>query len=74
MYERNLHRKRIANSMAAFTESASSEDQRDLILTQLIESVSSFGNSGLVGKEEDSSGKITVDNVTRTLSAIKGKD
>ncbi len=74
MFQHNLHRKRVANSMAAFTESANTSEQRDLILTQLVESVTAFGNSGLVGKDDEQHGKISIDNITRTVSAIKSKD
>jgi hypothetical protein len=69
--EHNQHRQRIANSMASFAESATNRDQRDLILSRLIDSVSNFGNSGMVGNDDDSNPKITIDNITRTLSALK---
>jgi hypothetical protein len=71
MREHNLHRKRIANSMAAFAESASSQDQKDLILSRLVDSVSTFGNSGMISNDEDVSSKITIDNISRTLGALK---
>jgi len=71
MREHNLHRLRIANSMSAFAESASNKDQRDLILSKLVESVANFGNSGMIENGEDSGSKLTIDNITRTLSAIK---
>ena len=71
MKEHNLHRQRIANSMASFAESATSKEQRDLILSRLIDSVSTFGNSGMVNNDEDNNSKITIDNITRTLSALK---
>ena len=71
MREHNLHRERIANSMSAFAESATNKEQRDTILSQLVESVANFGNSGMIDKDEKASSKITVDNITRTLSALK---
>jgi len=73
MYQQNLHRKRISNSIAAFVEAACSEDQSDKILELLIESVASFGHSGLIQKEDDHiyPSKMVVDNVTRSL--ISGK-
>jgi len=71
MREHNLHRERIANSMAAFSESAMNKDQRDIILSKLVESVANFGNSGMINKDEDGNSKVTIDNITRTLSAIK---
>lgn len=71
MKEHNLHRQRIANSMASFAESASNKEQRDLILSRLIDSVATFGNSGMIGSDDEGNSKITIDNITRTLSAIK---
>lgn len=71
MREHNLHRQRIANSMASFAESAMNKEQRDIILSRLVDSVATFGNSGMLGNEDDSGSKITIDNITRTLGAIK---
>lgn len=74
MSQHNLHRQRIANSMAAFVESAITPEQRDLILAQLVTSVAEFGNSGLLSAEDDSvySPKMTIEAITRTLSSSKG--
>lgn len=71
MREHNLHRERIANSMAAFAESATNKDQRDIILSKLIESVANFGNSGMIDRDEDNNSKVSIDNITRTISALK---
>ena len=69
MGEKNRHRQRIANSMGAFVESAVTPEQRDMILSQLVESVVQFGNSGLIQREEDNMyrPKMTIDAITRTL-------
>ena len=61
MKEHNLHRQRIANSMAAFAESATTKEQRDLILSRLVDSVATFGSSGMLGNDEDGNSKITID-------------
>jgi hypothetical protein len=73
MSQQNLHRQRLANSMAAFVESAITPEQRDLILSQLVTSVAEFGTSGLLSKEDDSvySPKMTIEAITRTLSSSK---
>lgn len=69
MSQHNLHRQRVANSMAAFVESAVTPEQRDMILSQLVDSVASFGSSGLLQRDDDSiySPKMTIDSITRTL-------
>ena len=70
MRAHNLHRQRLANSMAAFVESASTSEQRDLVLTHLVDAIASFGSSGLLTKPDDSMNpsKMTIDTITRTLT------
>lgn len=69
--QHNLHRQRVANSMAAFVESAITPEQRDLILTHLVDAIATFGCSGLIQTEEDSiySPKMMIDNITRTITS-----
>lgn len=73
MREHNMHRKRIANSVSAFVESANSEEHKDLILSKLVESMTDFGNSGIIGKDDDSPSKISIENFSRTLSSLGSK-
>lgn len=76
MSEKNRHRQHVANSMAAFVQSAVTPEQRDLILGQLVESIVQFGNSGLVQREDDHiyRPKMTIDSITRTLSPNTQKE
>lgn len=71
MSEVNLHRRRVANSMSAFVESASSAEQRDLILTKLVEAVVAFGESGILSKESDnpSATAVAIEAAGKTFSA-----
>ena len=75
MSEKNRHRQRVANSIGAFVESAVTPEQRDQILSQLVESVIQFGNSGLLQREDDNvyRPKMTMDSIMRTLSSSSGK-
>ena len=70
MRAHNLHRQRLANSMSAFVESASTNQQRDLILAHLVDAIASFGSSGLLTKSDDSMNpsKMTIDSINRTLT------
>lgn len=70
MFQHNLHRQRITNSMSAFVESAVTPEQRDLILTHLVDSVSNFGMSGLLQNEDDSihPSRMTIDTIARTFA------
>ena len=76
MSEKNRHRQHVANSMGAFVESAVTPEQRDMILSQLVESIVQFGNSGLVQREDDNvyRPKMTIDSITRTLSTNPQKE
>jgi hypothetical protein len=75
MSQHNQHRQRVANSMAAFVEAASTPEQRDLILGQLVCAVVDFGTSGLLPKEDDVvySPKMTIDSIYRTISQPQSK-
>ena len=76
MSEKNRHRQRVANSMEAFVQSAVTPEQRDLILSQLVESIVQFGHSGLVQREDDYAyrPKMPIDSITRTLPTNPQKD
>ena len=69
MAQHNRHRQRIANSIAAFVESAVTPEQRDLILAHLVDSIAHFGSSGILRKEDESAhtSKLVVDNLSRTI-------
>ena len=76
MSEKNQHRQRVANSIGAFVGSATTSEQRDMILSQLVESVVQFGNSGLLHREDDNiyRPKMTIDSIMRTLSTKSSKE
>jgi hypothetical protein len=66
--EQNLHRQRIANSMAAFLGAASPE-QRDIILGRVVDSITAFGSSGLLVDDESMSpAKVVLESLPRALS------
>ena len=71
MAQHNQHRQRVANSIAAFVESAATPEQRDLILSQLVDSIAHFGSSGILRKEDESIQvpKVVVDNLSRTITS-----
>lgn len=70
MFQHNLHRQRVANSVEAFVNAALTEEQSDRILEKLVEAVVSFGQSGLIQNEDDSihASKLTIDSITKTLN------
>ena len=76
MSEKNKHRQRVANCIGAFVGSATTSEQRDLILSQLVEAVVQFGDSGLLHREDDNvyRPKMTIDSIMRTISPRSPKD
>lgn len=71
MFQHNMHRRRVTNSIEAFVESAITPEQRDLILAHLVDAVATFGNSGLLESDQENiyAPKMTIDNVTRSISS-----
>lgn len=75
MLNHNLHRKRITNSIAAFVQSAQTPEQRDMILMRLVDSVSAFGQSGLVSADADSGRPtLSIDSISRSLGGTAEKN
>ena len=74
MTRHNSHRKRIANSMQSFVDSATTKDHRDKILSILVEEVATFGSSGLIRDKDDhmTSSRMIVDQFTKTISPGSG--
>lgn len=48
MYQHNEHRIRITNCIPSFVDAALTDKQSDIILARLVESVSNFGESGIL--------------------------
>ena len=72
--EKNRHRVRVANSIDSFLQSTSDPSQRDLIFAKLVDSIVSYGDSGLVQHEiDDRSSPMSGDLVGRIIAAISGK-
>lgn len=68
MYQQNRHRQAVTNSIGAFVQAGTSSQQRDLILTRLVDAVATFGSSGLVSRDEASDyPKMTIESLVRTL-------
>ncbi len=69
MARHNLHRQHIAKSMDSFVHAAITEEQRDKILSILVEEVATFGPSGLIRDKEDhmTSSKLIIEQFTKTL-------
>ncbi len=71
--EVNLHRQRVANSMAAFLGAATSNDQRDAILARLVKAITMFGKSGLLSENDESMSpaKVIFESVSRAATQNK---
>lgn len=54
MREHNEHKLRVTNSIEAFVAAVRTKEQKDLVLSKLVESVTEFGDSGILGKQSES--------------------
>ena len=72
--EKNRHRVRVANCVESFVQSALEPAQRDLILAKLVDSIVSFGDSGLIQHGgDDRSSPMSGDVIGRIVAAISSK-
>lgn len=71
MAEFNHHRRRVANSMAAFVEAVQGSEQRDQILGRLVDSVITFGDSGILQRDVEgiSVPSVAIEAVTKNLTS-----
>jgi hypothetical protein len=69
MIEHNQHKLRVTNSIEAFVASVNTKEQRDLVLGKLVDSVTAFGESGILGKETDSASlpTVVIDAITKNI-------
>ena len=75
MREKNKHRQHVANCIGAFSEAASTPEQRDLILGQLVESIVQFGSSGLLSKEDEGNTyRLKIDPIIKSLGLSKDQE
>lgn|GEM_PF-6254423 len=56
MAEHNQHKIRVTNSIEAFVAAVRTNERKDLVLGKLVESVTDFGDSGILSNEEKPSG------------------
>lgn len=59
LLEHNLHKQRVANSTEAFIAAAISPEYKDVILEQLVSSVTNFGDSGILKREASENSPIS---------------
>jgi hypothetical protein len=59
--------------MAAFVESAITPEQRDAILSHLVEAVADFGKSGLLERDDGIyGGKMNIETIVKSFGAAAG--
>jgi hypothetical protein len=56
MIEHNQHKLRVTKSIEAFVAAVRTKEQKDLVLSKLVESVTEFGDSGILGNQGETSG------------------
>jgi hypothetical protein len=55
MIEHHEHKSRVTNSIEGFVASVRTDEQKDLVLGKLVDSVTQFGDSGILDKEDEKS-------------------
>lgn len=55
MIEHNDHKLRVTNSIEAFVAAVRTKEHKDLVLGKLVESVTDFGDAGILGKQTETS-------------------
>ncbi len=56
MIEHNEHKLRVTNSIEAFVAAVRTNDQKDMVLSKLVESVTEFGDSGILSNQGEAPG------------------
>jgi hypothetical protein len=56
LVEHNAHKLRVTRSIEAFVAAIRGDERKDLVLGKLVESVTEFGDTGILGQEEKPSG------------------
>jgi hypothetical protein len=69
MIEHNRHKLRVTNSIESFVAAVRTKEQKDLVLSKLVESVTDFGDSGILAKQGDTSGlpSVIFDSITKNV-------
>lgn len=73
MTEFNLHRIRVTNSIEAFVAAFHTNEQQDIALSKLVESITQFGDSGILakpGEPPSSLPSVVVDSITKNVGKI----
>lgn len=70
MMEHNNHRLRVTSSIQSFVNAIRTATQKDLILGKLVESVTDFGESGILGGQTEGQGwpSVVMESITKNVS------
>ena len=71
LLQRNLHRRRLVNSFMTLRNAGNTNEQRSIIIAKLIDSISNFGSSGIIGKDDEGSPRTIIDNFVRSIADIQ---
>lgn len=71
LYEHARHRLKMVNSYSTFIDSAKTNEQRDIILSKLVDTIAHFGSSGPLQNEDDAlhPSKMTIETINKSISA-----
>lgn len=69
MGEHNRHKLRVTNSIEAFVAGVRTNEQKDLVLSKLVESVTQFGDSGILANQAESANlpSVILESITKNV-------
>jgi hypothetical protein len=69
MIEHNQHKLRVTNSIEAFVAAVRTKEQKDLVLSKLVESVTEFGDSGILAAQGETQGlsPVIIEAITKNV-------
>lgn len=72
MVEHNNHKLRVTNSIEAFVAAVRTQESKDLVLGKLVESVTAFGDSGILGKQSETAAlpSVILETITKNVGKV----
>jgi hypothetical protein len=70
MIEHNHHKSRVTNSIEGFVASTATKEQRDMVLSKLVDCVTQFGDSGILDKDDEKASGLSaviLENITKNV-------
>ena len=73
MMEHNEHQIRVTNSIEAFVAAVRTKERKDMVLGKLVESVTDFGDSGILGQQSEAMSlpSVVLEAITKNVGKVE---